>query len=36
MPLDIECYLELCDTFAKIKLFKEDRGLLPRVSSDPD
>jgi hypothetical protein len=33
MPLNIECYLELCDTFAKIKLFEEDRGLLPRVSS---
>ena len=33
MPLDIECYLELCDTFANIKLFEKDAGLLPNVSS---
>jgi hypothetical protein len=33
MPLNIECYLELCDTFANIKLFEKDAGLLPNVSS---
>jgi hypothetical protein len=34
-PLNLERYLELCDTFFKIDLFHVDPGLLPEESSEP-